>query len=378
MTSKVFDTIIVGAGISGLACARRLQQSDEDFLVISKDIGGRILISDDGLVNYGAFFVCSDYSNLLKYVKIKSRIKLSDFCFHNNNKIYVLFEPKLLAYFFQFMKVLRIQYKFRKSLRKFRINAETISQKKAIESDSFLYNLYLKNANDFINELKIQSGTDTYLSKGLYSTTFSKTSEMNAFSFLQFLLPLITPIYTYSFEKEKMIEPIKDKIIIMSVNDIQYKNGHYKIKADNTILITKNIVLATPIGWSKYYANVKKTNKSVNTHMFHIKGIPRDIINRKSYQLFSPLGTEQAIADLKDGTYLFYNKDNYPPLKKYFSETKIISHHFWNPAGTINGHTLIENNRGNNMYLIGDFNVAGLEESYVSGLYAANQIIQSQ
>lgn len=44
MTSKVFDTIIVGAGISGLACARRLQQSDEDFLVISKDIGGRILM----------------------------------------------------------------------------------------------------------------------------------------------------------------------------------------------------------------------------------------------------------------------------------------------------------------------------------------------
>jgi len=275
------------------------------------------------------------------------------------------------------MKLLRIQYKFRKALRTFRINTEAISQKKAIESNSLLYNLYLKNANDFINELKIQSGTDTYLSKGLYSTTFSKTCEMNAFSFLQFLLPLITPIYTFSFEKEKIIEPIKDKIIIGSVNDIQYKNGQYKIKADNTILSTKNIVLATPISWSKYYANIKKTNKSVSTHMFHISGIPKDIVTRKSYQLFSPLGNEQAIADLKDGTYLFYNKDNYPPLKKYFSKPKIISHHFWNPAGTINGHTLIESNRGNNMYLIGDFNVAGLEESYISGLYAANQIKQS-
>lgn len=377
MTSKVFDTIIVGAGISGLACARRLQQFNEDFLVVSKDIGGRILISDDGLVNYGAFFVCSDYSNVLKYVKIKSRIKLSDFCFHNNNKIYVLFETKFLAYLFQFMKVIRILYKFRKSLRKFRMDTEAISQKKAIEGDSFLYKLYLKNANDFINELKIQSGTDTYLSKGLYSTTFSKTSEMNAFSFLQFLLPLITPIYTFSFEKEKMMEPIKDKTIIGGVNDIQYKNGYYKIKVDSTLLVAKNIVFATPISWSKYYANVKKTNKSVSTYMFHVKGIPKDIVTRKSYQLFSPLGTEQAIADLKDGTYLFYNKDNYPPLKKYFSKFKVISYHFWNPAGTINGHTLIESNRGNNMYLIGDFNVAGLEESYVSGLYAANQIIQS-
>ncbi len=55
----------------------------------------------------------------------------------------------------------------------------------------------------------------------------------------------------------------------------------------------------------------------------------------------------------------------------------ILAHHFWNPAGTINGHNLIESNRRNNMFLIGDYNVAGLEESYISGIYAANQIIQS-
>jgi len=53
-------------------------------------------------------------------------------------------------------------------------------------------------------------------------------------------------------------------------------------------------------------------------------------------------------------------------------------HHYWDPVGTINGHTLIESNRGNNLYLIGDYNVAGLEESYTTGIYAANQIINSQ
>jgi hypothetical protein len=200
---------------------------------------------------------------------------------------------------------------------------------------------------------------------------------MNAFSFLQFLLPLITPIYRFSFEKEKMIEPFKEKIILDSIEDIQYKNNIYKIKSNNNIFKTKNIILATHINCSKYFANVKKTNKPVNTHMFHIKGNPKDIITKKSYHMFSPLGKEQAIADLKDGTYLFYNKNKYPPLNKYFSEHKIIYHHFWNPAGTINGHNLIENNRGNGMYLIGDFNIAGLEESYITGIYAANQIIQS-
>lgn len=377
MTAKTFDTILVGAGISGLACARRLQKSDEDFLVISKNIGGRILTSEDGSVNYGAFFVCSDYYHLLRYVTIHSRIKLSDFCFHDNHEIYVLFEPRFLAYMFQFIKVLKILYRFRKAIRVFRKTSESISQKQAIESDPFLYGLYMKNAADFVEEHKLQAGTDTYLSKGLYSTTFSTVREMNAFSFLQFLLPLVTPIYTFTFEKEKMIEPFQDKIVLDCVTDVQYKNGQYKIKTDDNIFYAENIVFATDINWSQRFAGVKKTNKPVSTHMLHIRGRPKDIIARRKYQLFSHPSDVQAIADLQDGTYLFYYRDKCPSFKKYFVEPQVIARHFWNPAGTINGHTLIESNRGNNMYLIGDYNVAGLEESYITGIYSAHQIVQS-
>ena len=377
MPNKIFETIIVGAGISGLACGRLLQQYDKDFLIISKDIGGRILTSNDGIVNYGAFFVCSDYKNVLNFVKLKTRIKLSDFCFHDNNKTYVLFEPKLLVYLIQFMKFFKTQFKFRKALRGFRKTSETISQKKAIENDSFLKELYMKNATDFIKEYDIQPLTENYLSKALYSTTFSSVTEMNAFSFLQFLLPLITPIYTFSFEKEKMIRSFQDKIILGCVYDIKYKNNLYKIKTNDKIFYTKSIVLATPITWSKKFVSITKINKPVNTNMLHIAGITKNVFSKKKYQLFSPFNEVQAIANLNDGTYLLYYRDKIPPLKRYFNEYVILSHHFWNPAGTINGHNLIESNRRNNMFLIGDYNVAGLEESYISGIYAANQIIQS-
>lgn len=375
MNSKSFDTVITGGGISGLACARRLQENDEDFILISKDIGGRIKISENGMVNYGAFFVCSDYYNILKYVKLRSRIKLSDFCFHDNDETYVLFEPRLLSYLFQFVKVLKILYRFRKAFRLFRKTSEAISQKKAIESDSFLYELYMKNAIDFVKENKLQAGTDTYLSKALYSTTFSNIHEMNALSFLQYLLPLITPIYNFTFEKEKMIESFKNKIIIDSVTKVKFKNSQYEIKSNNNLFYAKNIVLATEISSSKHFANVKKTNKPVSTHMLHIRGKPKDMITRKKYQLFSSNNEVQAIADLEDDTYLFYYKNKCPSIEKYFLRPQVIASHFWDPAGTINGHTLIDSNRGKNMYLIGDYNVAGLEESYITGIYAANQII---
>jgi len=377
MSAKIYDTIIVGAGISGLACARQLDKSNEDFLIISKDIGGRILTSEDGSANYGAFFVCLDYDNVLKYVTLKSRIRLRDFCFHDNESTYVLFETKIIPYLFQFIKVEKILYKFRKKLRLLRKNSSSISQKKVIESDSFLHRLYMQNATNFVKEHNIQKGIDKYLSKALYSTTFSTISEMNAFSFLQFLIPLVTPIYTFNFEKEKMIKPFKGRIKIGDVNKIQFKDDQYKIKTGDKFFYSKNIVLATDINWSKSFAGVKKTNKPVNTNMLHITGNAKKNVIRKKYQLFSPPNNVQAIADLEDGTYLFYYKNKRPDLKDFFINPQVIAHKFWDPAGTINGHELIDSNRGNGMYLVGDYNIAGLEEAYITGIYSANQIVQS-
>jgi len=375
MKDRTYDTIIVGAGISGLACAKKLNNHNNDFLIISRNIGGRILTSDDGKANYGAFFVCSDYKNVLNYVKLKDRIRLRDFCFHQNNETYQLFDFDLIKYISQFLKTYKMLYKFRKKLRNLRLISENISQKKAIENDSFLYELYMKKASDFVRLKNIESGTNRYLSKALYSTTFSEITHMNAFSFLQFLIPLITPIYRFKFEKEKMIKPFKEKIILKEVTDIKYKNKRYKIKTDEGFFNSKNIVLATDISWSKKYAKIKKVNKTVNTNMVHVKAVPNNIISNKKFHLFSPPGNVQAIANLGGGSYLFYYKEKIDDVNNYFIKPKIIGKKRWEPAGTINGHNLIECNRGNNMFLIGDYNIAGLEESYITGLYCANQII---
>jgi len=377
MAKKQYDTIIIGAGIAGLACAKKLQENKKDFIIISENIGGRILTSDDGTANYGAFFVCSDYNHVLKQVKLKNRIRLRDFCFHEKDKTYVLFEPKLIKYFPQFLKVLRLLYKFRKRLRILRKKCENISQKEAIKQDPFLYSIYTQNALDFVKKHKIKSGVDTYLSKALYSTTFSKIDEMNAFSFLEFLIPLVTPIYLFDFEKEKMVEPFKDRIIIDHVNDIKYDKKYYKVSTKKSVFICKNIVLATEITWSKKFAKVSKTNKPVDTNMLHVKGIPKEIVSKRKYQLFDPPNNVQAMADLFDGTYLFYYKKTNPKLEDYFEKPEVLSHKHWNPAGTINGHELIESDRGNNMYLIGDYNIAGLEEAYITGIFAANRIIKN-
>lgn len=377
MMKNSYETIIIGAGISGLACARSLQNHQKDFLVISKDIGGRIRTSEDGTANYGAFFVCSDYDNLLPFVTLQKRIRLRDFCFHEDNHSYILYEPRLVAYMHQFMKIKRHLYRFRTALQAFRKTAKTTSQKNAIEADPLLHSLYMKNAADFVKEQSLERGTDMYLSKALYSTTFSAVHEMNAFSFLQYLLPLITPIYTFSFEKTSMIRSFQQNIVLETVSDICYTNDQYRVKTNTGTFRSKNLVLATELGWSSRFAGIREMNLPVSTHMLHVKGSPRHIIARKPYQLFCHPSMVQSIADLGDGTYLFYYTDRQPPLEAYFHNPAVIAHQFWDPAGRINGHVLIESKRANHMYLIGDYNIAGLEEAYITGLYAAGQIINS-
>jgi len=375
MSRASYDTVIIGGGIAGLACARRLQDHNQDFLLISKDIGGRIRTSDDGTVNYGAFFVCSDYNHILPYVEMKKRIKLSDFCFHENDTQFVYHAPQLIPYLPQLFKVKTLLQKFRKSFRKFRKTSETLSQKQAIEQDPWLHQLYMTNAADFIDEHHLWKGTNRYLSKGLYATTFSPVQDMNAFSCLQFLLPLITPIYTFTFLMEKMIEPFQKRILLSEVCRLQQKNDYNIIKHKTGTIQAKKVVIATDLPSMKLLTGITKTNTPVSTHMLHIRGTPKERFSNKVYHLFGPPSNIQAIADNFDGTYLLYYKNYQPTLKGLFTNAKILFQYDWNPAGSINGHTLIENNQGNGLYIIGDCNVAGLEESYITGLYAAHQII---
>ncbi len=74
MKPKIVDTIIIGAGIAGIGCARQLAKHKEDFLVITEDVGGRIATSQDGKTNYGAYFVLSNYTHVLPLVEKGERL----------------------------------------------------------------------------------------------------------------------------------------------------------------------------------------------------------------------------------------------------------------------------------------------------------------
>ena len=80
------QTVIVGGGMAGMSCALRLMERGEEFLLLTDVLGGRIMYSAGKDVNYGAYFVMSNYKHAQRIVEKDKRINPLDACFHKDEK----------------------------------------------------------------------------------------------------------------------------------------------------------------------------------------------------------------------------------------------------------------------------------------------------
>jgi transposase InsO family protein len=111
------ETIIVGAGIAGLACARRLDEVQHPYLMITENVGGRIRRSGDGAVNLGAYYVRADYRHVAQLVERGRRINSLAVRRHDQAGSYTLWNHRLLLHLPQAARFLRQLRTFRSHYR---------------------------------------------------------------------------------------------------------------------------------------------------------------------------------------------------------------------------------------------------------------------
>lgn len=159
-------TVIVGGGIAGLACARRLHDARQPFRVITEDLGGRIRRSRDGAVNLGAYFVRADYHHVNRFVRLERRIDTLQTVRHGPDGDYSLWDSRLFLHLPQAARFLTQLLGFRRHYEAFKRNCVTMSQAEALRSDAFLWRLYHQPANEFVRDNRIGAITRDYLAPG--------------------------------------------------------------------------------------------------------------------------------------------------------------------------------------------------------------------
>ena len=374
MEKQKVETIIIGAGIAGIACARQLAKHKKDFLVITEDIGGRILLSKNCRINYGAYFVLSNYRNVLPLVQKGEKLHPFLVEFHDKWKHYYHL-IKIFKYPLQTLRLINLLLKFKSKYERFKRMSEDKIQKVLIESDPDLKKLYFQAADEFIREKKIYKIANKFLSEGVYMCTFLPLSQVSAFDFMRLCLGLISPAYEFTFLQEKAIKSFKNKIVMGTVSKIM--NGkEYGVQTSRGKLYKgNNVVVATSPVIAKKLCGIKKIKSGSNAYVYHIQGKLKDQWERGQYELFESNSPVIFIRKQRDGSFIFYSKIAHPNLKDFFIKPRIIFKKNWEPAFNMIGNELLDCEQGKALYLIGDHNIIGLEDSYLTGLYAANKIL---
>lgn len=369
---KSIETIIIGAGVAGLGCAHHLAKHKRDFLIITENIGGRIATSDDGRINYGAYFVLNNYKHILNFVEKGEKLHPFSVEFHKKrNRYYHLL--KMWKHPIQSLSLIFILLKFKSQYESFKKQCEHQSQRIVIESNPKLKKLYHQSASELIKEKKITEIANKFLSEGIYMCTFLPLSKVSAFDFMRLCLGLILPAYEFTFFPYRATKDFQNKIKSDSVvsikkGKIQTKNGQsYK---------ASHVVVATPAPIAKELLKLKKLKAESHTYVFHISGKLKEEWRGGQFELFDSSSEVIFIRKQSDGSYIFYSKTSNPKLKNYFLNPAIIYKKHWKPAFNIIGDELLDCEQGYNIYLAGDHNVVGLEDSYITGVLAANKILK--
>lgn len=372
------NTVIIGGGIAGLACAHTLQKHNENFLLITKDIGGRIATEKNGRINYGAFFVTDSYHHLLPFVSRGKRIKTQDMVFHKGEQTYSALSLATIPYISQYLRFHKVLREFQDHYSTFRKRCEKVSQKEAIEEDPYLHDLYTTQAKQLIEKHNIGPFVDKFIDPIIYAMSFTPAHQLSGFFFLLWNSEMMRNNPTeFYFEKEKMIAPFKDKIVIDTTIEITKENDLYHIKTEDGAYTATHVVVATQPWIAKTLLKIEKQNEPISAYMKHVSGEIKRAFRKKPMHVYH--SQHDIVTLVRQGeTYLVYHKQPDINLEHYFDSYTIIHEQAWNPAFVHTGPAVIEAKRDQSLYLIGDHQIAGMEDAFITGIYAAHQIIHTR
>jgi len=371
-----YETIIVGGGIAGLACARRLHDSQRSFLLITEDVGGRIRTSADGRVNLGAYYVRGDYDHVNQFVDRGRRIKRRHILRGDPNGSFTRRDVPLLRHPLQAVRFVRFMRMFRRHYETLKQDCVAMSQAQAIRADPLLYDLYHEPAPRFIQRNRIEDIARSYLAPAAQGTAFTSVDRLTAFTMLVGTLPLIVPMYEYTFRFDVLIAGFEDAVLIDSVTAVTRKGVGYSMQTRNSGTVSAdNVVVATPIDVSARLLDLGRVKSPIDAHMFLVRGKLRRPWRQATFTLFPDGDRILAIAQQTDGSTLFCSVSDDPDFGRCFTTWDVVEHHYWNPAFHLEGDALLECEQAPGLYLVGDHNVCNLEDAYITGIYAANRIL---
>jgi len=377
---KQVETLIIGGGISGLACGRALAQSGREFVLCTDRLGGRLYASADGL-NYGAAYVTPDYHHVLPFVDKVRHNRMRDVYYWDGRRMITVFHPTNVMRAAQLARIYALLVPYRKHLNKLRERVPHECQKSLMERDPVLRSCVEMPASELVAKHGLERMDEIFCGPLLHSTLFVTTEETNAFYWMANLFPALIPAWTVDVRPAvgRLTAGFRDRIVNAKVTEVRAVEGgnRFEVKAGNARYSARNLVVAIPRHNSEGLVDVPSTTRSVPYCTIHIRGQRRSHY-RPGKTVF--LRREHPIRCLwpqNNGADIAFGPTTNPDLSEYYENFEITGSVAWKTACQIAGAEWRPLRVRENLFAIGDHNILGLEDSYLTGLFAANRILET-
>lgn len=379
MNTQIVDTIIIGGGISGLAAGRALTDAGHNFLLITKEVGGRMLASKSMTVDYGASYITEDYQHVQKYVDRGDPLRLNDLYFFYDGELRNVFDYRTITHAPAFLKLYARVHDFTRRMRQFRERSLVMSQKDALATDPILSGYVKQPALDFVAELGLGDLHQDIFEPILHSTVFVPAKRVTAFYYLGVLAPLVRKTFAadYRHAVSRLTRGWRDRIIRAEVQKLTpLKGGGFGVQTPHGRHEAAHVILALPHLAAERLYPVPHPDQNVSMYTLHVVGRREEPYRDKKVVFFRPAGHEITILWRQPtGSDVIFSMVPNPDLDKYYETYRIVRTIHWPSALTLTTHWA-DQQLEPNLYLASDYNVCGLEDSFITGLYAARQILE--
>lgn len=371
-------TIIIGGGMAGLSCALQLQDAGEEFLLITDSLGGRIQYCPEENINYGAYFVMDNYKNAKKLVGKGPIISPLNACFHNNDKQrFAVISYHTLTLIPELLRFYVAMQEFRKHYELFKKRCTVMPQKEAMKRDPYILSLFNQPAKDYFEGKRFQNAASDFISKFTYACTGAAIEKLTALDAMNVSMGILIPIRHLRFDQNAIKEKLKENLVFDSIQKLNFANGfHTLIGKSGQTYQAKNVVIATQASVTQQLLEISDIREASVLYAFHISAELKQPYRKYELNLFPSTSNLVLTARQLDGSYLLYSRIKDPDFSEVCVSFKILKTHTWEKAMYIHGDAYLEQQVDQGLYVAGDHNGLGLEPTAISGIFAANQIIE--
>ncbi|MGN8244771.1 FAD-dependent oxidoreductase [Cellulomonas soli] len=373
----IHDAVVIGAGSAGLSCARTLREGGADIRVVSDTLGGRLAYDAAEAVNFGAYFVMSNYHHAEKLVTRRTRINPLSCRFHDTDGSFATLSGHTLRRAPGLGAFALVMARFMRHYARFKTNCEYMSQREAMELDPYIARLFVQPASEFIAAHRLGAVAEDYVSKFSYACTGVDLDSITALDFCNVSQGLLVPIHRFSVDEQALRAGLGDTFVEDTVVAHSEQDGvHTLTTAGGTTLQARDVVFATPASVTAELLGLGDIRQTCQLYVLHVRGRLRAGLDHEAMNLFpfsSPI-IFTAVQD--DGSVLVYSREPEVDLDALFVRHELVSRRDWDKAMYVSGRAYVEQQYGPSTYVAGDHNGLGLEPAAISGVYAARQILK--